>query len=60
MPRELKPTKVEVINYKNRDDESSSDASRIESVVGACVEELSAWTHMMVGKVQATDQLVVA
>ncbi len=53
MPREITPTKVEVINYKNKDDESVSDALRIEEVMRACVIELSAWTHEM--KVQATD-----
>jgi len=53
MPREIAPTKLEVRNYKNKDDESASDALRIEEVMRACVTELSAWTHEM--KVQATD-----
>jgi hypothetical protein len=53
MPREIAPKKVEVRNYKNKDDESASDASRIEEIIRECITELSAWTHDM--KVQATD-----
>jgi hypothetical protein len=33
MPREIVATKVDVRHYKNKDDESASDASRIEEVM---------------------------
>ena len=48
MPSEIKPIKVEVRNYKSLDDESGSDAGKLERVMNDVSRELSKWTHEMI------------
>ena len=48
MPSEIKPVKVEVRNYKALDDESGSDAGKVERVMYDVSRELSKWTHEII------------